>query len=120
MSPKVTLTDGQKYEFCLYACDNKKTCKEYVEWIKQKWGVTVDESTITRILKSKEKRLAAEVINHEAKRHRSVTILKLELALKEFVLVYQEQTILSDAVTVFRNLIRCKSVYLSMYHLTCI
>ena len=100
MSPKVTLTDGQKYEFCLYARDNKKTRKEYVEWIKQKWGVTVDESTITRILKSKEKRLAAEVVNHEAKRHRSVTIPELELALKEFVLVYQEQTILSDALLI--------------------
>ena len=100
MSPKVTLTDGQKYEFCLYARDNKKTRKEYVEWIKQKWGVTVDESTITQILKSKEKRLAAEVVNHEAKRHRSVTIPELELALKEFVLVYQEQTILSDALLI--------------------
>jgi len=56
--------------------------------------------TITRILKSKEKRLAAEVVNHEAKRHRSVTIPELELALKEFVLVYQEQTILSDALLI--------------------
>jgi DDE superfamily endonuclease/Tc5 transposase DNA-binding domain len=97
---KVTLTDGQKHEFCLYACNNKKTREEYVKWIEQKWQVTVSESTITRILQSKEKRLATEVTNYETKRHKSVSFPQLELALKEFVLVYQERTILSDAILI--------------------
>ncbi|PKB98743.1 hypothetical protein RhiirA5_430875 [Rhizophagus irregularis] len=58
-------------------------------------GVRVDESTITRILKSKNKRLGTEIANPEAKRHKSVLVPELELALKEFVLNYQHKTILS-------------------------
>jgi putative heme degradation protein len=50
-----TLSDIQKYELCLYAHNNKKTRTQYVDWIEQKWGVRVNESTITRILQSKEK-----------------------------------------------------------------
>jgi len=44
---KVTLTDSQKYELCLYANNNKRTRSQYVNWIEQKWGLRVDESTIT-------------------------------------------------------------------------
>ncbi|CAB5357498.1 unnamed protein product [Rhizophagus irregularis] len=95
---RVTLTDLQKYEFCLYAYDNKKTRTQYVNWIEEKWRVRVDESTITRILKSKNKRLSTEIANPEAKRHKSVLVPELELALKEFVLNYQHKTILSDGV----------------------
>ena len=47
---KVTLSDSQKYEFCSFAGDNKLTRREYVNWIEQKWGFKVNESTITRIL----------------------------------------------------------------------
>jgi hypothetical protein len=97
---KVTLTDIQKYDFCLYAQENKKTRSQYVDWIEQQWGVRVDTSTITRILQTKDKRIFAEVINPEAKRHKSVTFPELELALKEFVLYYQHKTILSDAILV--------------------
>jgi len=97
---KITLTNAQKYEFCLYADNNKKTREEYVKWIEEKWGDTVDKSTIIRLLQSKEKRLATEVINQEAKRQKSLTVPELELALKEFILVYQERTILSDALLI--------------------
>ena len=45
-------TDAQKYQFCLYARDNKKTRPQYVNWIEEKWGVRIDESTVTRILKT--------------------------------------------------------------------
>jgi hypothetical protein len=54
--------------------------------MEQKWGVRVDESTITRILQTKNKQLNTEIINPEQKRHRSVMYPELELALKEFVL----------------------------------
>jgi hypothetical protein len=97
---KVTLTDNQKYDFCLYARDNKLTRSQYVTWIEQKWGVRVDESTITRILQTKDKRLTTEVINPEAKRHKTVAVPELEFALKEFVLTYQHKTILSDALLI--------------------
>jgi|SRR5581483_4095748 len=97
---KITLTDFQKYELCLYARDNKTTRSQYVNWIEQKWGLRVDKSTITRILQTKDKRLTTEVINPVAKRHKSVIVPELELALKEFVLTYQHRAILSDALLI--------------------
>jgi len=97
---KTTLTDIQKYNFCLYARDNNLTCAQYIDWIEQKWGVRVDKSTITRILQTKDKRLATEVTNPKAKRHKPVVFPELELALKEFVLLYQSRTILSDALLI--------------------
>jgi len=100
MPPKknITLTDIQKYELCLHANNNKKTRVQYADWVEAKWGVRVDETTITRILQTKEKRLITQVIHPEQQRHKPVTFPELELALKEFVLNYQHRTILSDAI----------------------
>ncbi|CAG8742150.1 13824_t:CDS:1, partial [Racocetra fulgida] len=49
------LTDAQKHEFCTYAHNNKMTRTKYIDWIEEKWGVRVHESTITRILQTKDK-----------------------------------------------------------------
>ena len=76
------------------------THSKYVNWIEQKWELRVDESTITRILQTKDKRLTTEVINSGAKRHKAVIVPELELALKEFVLTYQHRAILSDALLI--------------------
>jgi hypothetical protein len=98
---KITLSDFQKYELCLYARENKKSRAQYIDWVEQKWGVRVDQSTITRILQTKNARLAAsEVVNPAAKRHKAVVVPELELALKEFVLTYQHRAILSDALLI--------------------
>ena len=97
---KITLTDIQKYELCLHAQNNKKNRTQYVDWVEQKWGVRVNESTITRILQSKDKQLTEEVTKPEAKCHKAVNVPELELALKEFVLCYQNKTILSDAILI--------------------
>jgi hypothetical protein len=98
---KITLSDSQKHEFCLHVRNsNKMTRKEYVNWIEQKWGVRVDESTITRILQKSDDILNTEIANPEAKRHKSVTVPELELALKEFVLIYQDKAILSEAILI--------------------
>jgi hypothetical protein len=97
---KVTLSDSQKYELCLYADKHKLTQTQYIDWIEKKWGVRVNESTITRILQSKNKRLITDLTHSEKKRHKSVTFPELELALKEFVLNYQHRTILSDAILI--------------------
>ncbi|CAG8742791.1 2285_t:CDS:2 [Rhizophagus irregularis] len=70
---KITLTDNQKYELCLYANSNKENRAHYVNWVKQKWGV---------------------------ERHKPVTYPELEVALKEFVLNYQHRAILSDAILI--------------------
>ncbi len=97
---KVTLTDSQKYELCLYANNNKRTHSQYVNWIEQKWGLRVDKSTITRILQTKDKRLTTEVIKPDTKCHKGVIVPELELALKEFVLTYQHKIILSNALLI--------------------
>ncbi|PKY26817.1 hypothetical protein RhiirB3_476995 [Rhizophagus irregularis] len=80
--------------------NNKKTRVQYADWVEEKWGVRVDETTITRILQTKKKRLITEVIHPEQNWHKPVIFPELELALKEFVLNYQHQTILSDAILV--------------------
>ena len=85
---KVTLTDAQKYELCLYANSNKENRAHYVNWVKQKWEVVVDKTTITQILKTKEKWLSTEIIYPKQKQHKPVTYSELELSLKEFVLNY--------------------------------
>jgi hypothetical protein len=102
MPPKsrVTLSDSQKHEFCLFANNSKLTRREYANWIEQQWGVRVDETTITRILKKKEEILNTEVTNPDAKRHKNVTVPELELALKEFILIYQNRSILSEAILI--------------------
>ena len=69
---KITLTDAQKYEFCLYAHHTPGTRSEYVNWIENKWNVRVSESTVSRILQKKEERLSTEVNAPKAKRHRSI------------------------------------------------
>jgi hypothetical protein len=51
-------------------------------------------------LATKNKRLASEVTNPEAKRHKAVIVPELELALKEFVLTYQHRAILSDTLLI--------------------
>src|SRR6266516_5743718 len=97
---KVTLSDSQKYEFCSFAGDNKLTRREYVNWIEQKWGVRVDESTISRILQKKEEILNTEFTNPNTKRHKTVTVPELELALKEFILINQNRAILNEAILI--------------------
>jgi hypothetical protein len=98
---KITLSDSQKRELCLYArSQSKMTRKEYVDWIEKQWAVRVDESTVTRILQKSEDILNTEVIRPNAKRHKSVTVPELELALKEFILTYQDKAILSEAILI--------------------
>src|SRR6266498_5423594 len=62
--------------------------------------IRVDESTIIRILQTKDKRLTTEVIKPDTKCHKGIIIPELELALKEFVLTYQHRTILSDVLLI--------------------
>ena len=95
---KVTLTNIQKYELCIYASNNKKSRGEYVDWVEQKWDVRIHESTIIWILQGQNKWLTSEVIHPEQKWHKPVTFSELELAFKEFVLSYQHWAILSDAI----------------------
>ncbi|CAB5332560.1 unnamed protein product [Rhizophagus irregularis] len=97
---RTTLTEIQKREICTYARDNKRTRAQYVDWIEEKWHVRVNESTITRILQTTERRLGSETISPNTKRHKPVTYPELKLALKEFVLDYQHRTVLSDALLI--------------------
>ena len=101
MPKRITLTDSQKYEICAYARDHSKQPRSfYVDWIEKKWGLKVDESTISRILNTANERLDNEPSNSKTKRHRTVTYPELDLALKEFVLIYQHRTVLTDNLLV--------------------
>ncbi|CAG8586978.1 623_t:CDS:2, partial [Dentiscutata heterogama] len=84
MPKRTTLTEEQKNELCTYAC----------------WGLRVDESTISRILKTSEEQLGNGISNFKTKHHRAVIYPELDLALKEFVLIYQHRTVLTDALLV--------------------
>ena len=88
LKKKIILTNSQKYELCHYANNNKRTRSQYVNWIKQKWRLRVDESIITQILQTKDKRLTTEIIKPDAKRYKGIIVPELELALKKFVLTY--------------------------------
>jgi len=37
LKKKVTLTDAQKYELCIYANNNNKTRVQYADWVEEKW-----------------------------------------------------------------------------------
>src|SRR6185437_11764994 len=100
MPKRTTLTEEQKSELCVFARVNKKNRSQYVDWIENKWGLRVDESTISRILKTSEERLDNGISNFKTKRHRAVTYPELDLTLKEFVLIYQHRTVLTDALLV--------------------
>ena len=100
MPKRTTLTDAQKCDFCVYAHENKRTQSQYVKWIEDKWNLTIDESTVSRILKTSDQRIGNEIVNSNAKRHRTTTYPELDLALKEFVLIYQHRTVLSDALLI--------------------
>ncbi|CAG8541697.1 1311_t:CDS:2, partial [Racocetra persica] len=65
----------QKHELCEYARKNKQT-------------------------RSQRRKAFSEIPNPDTKCHRAVTYPELDLALKEFVLIYQNRTILSDALLV--------------------
>ncbi|CAG8558101.1 2425_t:CDS:2 [Racocetra persica] len=93
MPKRTTLTEEQKSELCAFARINKKNQSQYVDWIENKWGLRVDESTISHILKTSEERLDNGISNSKTKRHRAVTYPELDLALKEFVLIYQHRTV---------------------------
>ncbi|CAG8715150.1 18307_t:CDS:2, partial [Racocetra persica] len=100
MPKRITLTEEQKSELCAFARVNKKNRSQYIDWIENKWSLRVDESTISRILKISEERLDNGISNSKTKRHRAVTYPELDLALKEFMLIYQHRTVLTDALLV--------------------
>ncbi|CAG8753619.1 20557_t:CDS:2, partial [Cetraspora pellucida] len=62
--------------------------------------VKINESIVTQILQTKDQQLSNKIVNPNAKRHMTVTVPELELVLKEFILIYQYYTILSDAMMI--------------------
>ncbi|CAG8654697.1 3110_t:CDS:1, partial [Paraglomus occultum] len=97
---RTTLTESQKRALCSYAHANKKKRIEYVNWVEEQWGLRVNESTISRILKTGEQRLNSELTSPDIKRHKPVLYPELEFTLKEFVLNYQHRPVLTDAILI--------------------
>ncbi|GES95657.1 hypothetical protein RCL_jg27890.t1 [Rhizophagus clarus] len=92
MSFKITtLTETQKQELCIYARDNSNRIQtQYISWIEEKWGVTVNKSTIIRILQTAKERLNSKIISSNKKR----TVMKSTI--KNF----EEEASSADEVTI--------------------
>jgi hypothetical protein len=100
-----TLSSAQKLEVWLHIEAEVKrgvklTNRAIVEYILREYGLTVSESTASRINKAKQETIVVDSVIPNAKRHKPVQYPTFELALKEFVLGFQHKTILSDALLV--------------------
>ncbi|GBB96889.1 hypothetical protein RclHR1_28630001 [Rhizophagus clarus] len=94
MSFKITtLTETQKQELCIYARDNSNRIQtQYISWIEEKWGVTVNKSTIIRILQTAKERLNSKIISSNKKRLRTV--------MKSTIKNFEEEASSADEVTI--------------------
>ncbi|KAG0301607.1 hypothetical protein BGZ98_008197 [Dissophora globulifera] len=71
---------------------NSISCKEIVQFCKTRFGLTISLSTASRLRSSATERLATELLNPSAKRHRSVKFPEFEKALvQELRALEQEQ-----------------------------
>ncbi|KAF9203027.1 hypothetical protein BGZ49_006879 [Haplosporangium sp. Z 27] len=71
---------------------NSISCKEIVQFCKTRFGLTISLSTASRLRSSATERLATELLNPSAKRHRSVKFPEFEKALvQELKALEQEQ-----------------------------
>ncbi|KAF9171007.1 hypothetical protein BGX21_008177 [Mortierella sp. AD011] len=71
---------------------NSISCKEIVQFCKTRFGLTISLSTASRLRSSATERLATELLNPLAKRHRSVKFPEFEKALvQELKALEQEQ-----------------------------
>ncbi|KAI1314834.1 hypothetical protein EDD11_001659 [Mortierella claussenii] len=74
------------------AGNNSISCKEIVQFCKTRFGLTISLSTASRLRSSATERLATELLNPSAKRHRSVKFPEFEKALvQELKALEQEQ-----------------------------
>ncbi|KAF9583506.1 hypothetical protein BGW38_009311 [Lunasporangiospora selenospora] len=71
---------------------NAISCKEIVQFCKTRFGLTISLSTASRLRSTAQERLATELLNPSAKRHRSVKFPEFEKALvQELKALEQEQ-----------------------------
>ncbi|KAF9976249.1 hypothetical protein BGZ65_007911, partial [Modicella reniformis] len=71
---------------------NSISCKEIVQFCKTRFGLTISLSTASRLRSTAAERLATELLNPSAKRHRSVKFPEFEKALvQELRALEQEQ-----------------------------
>ncbi|ORZ00036.1 hypothetical protein BCR41DRAFT_363611 [Lobosporangium transversale] len=72
--------------------NNSISCKEIVQFCKTRFGLTISLSTASRLRSTATERLATELLNPSAKRHRSVKFPEFEKALvQELKALEQEQ-----------------------------
>ncbi|KAG0368683.1 hypothetical protein BGZ54_001393 [Gamsiella multidivaricata] len=72
--------------------NNSISCKEIVQFCKTRFGLTISLSTASRLRSSATERLATELLNPSAKRHRAVKFPEFEKALvQELKALEQEQ-----------------------------
>jgi len=102
---RTTLSARQRQEVALFIDSvsrrgNRPSNRAIVEYIEQQYGLSVSESTASRISKARQETIQTELVNPNAKRCKPVQYPEFDLALKEFVLSFQHKTILSDAMLI--------------------
>ncbi|KAF9926545.1 hypothetical protein FBU30_003872 [Linnemannia zychae] len=107
MTTRATLTEGQKYDVCLYMKEeeeksNHLTNKAVVQYIEYHYSVRVNESTVSRLRAQSATRLSKRVLNPGLKRHRAVLFPDLERRLGEFVQESQGRVVLTDMAILTR------------------
>ncbi|CAG8850701.1 23278_t:CDS:1, partial [Gigaspora margarita] len=92
---KTTLNNEQRKEVIAYKEKNPSISHvDLASWVKKKFGLEIHQSTIGRLLRSKD-----DIgDNLSAKRQRTVNCPDLENTLLEWILQNQDKVVLSDAI----------------------
>ncbi|CAG8444282.1 2386_t:CDS:2, partial [Acaulospora morrowiae] len=98
----VTLNDLQRRALCEFHRANPSFKQaDLVRWIKEKFGLDIHVSTISRTLaRSSEVLCTSTIVTPAVKRHRSVKSPNLDSALFEWILIFQEKVVLSDQIII--------------------
>lgn len=105
---RMTLNDAQKYEVCLYMKEeedqsNRLTNKTLVGYILERFGIKVDESTVSRLRQQSESRLSRSPSNPGRRRNRDVAFPELERSLEEYVLAMKRKVAITDPMIISKG-----------------
>jgi len=102
---RMTLNDAQKYEVCRYMKDEEEqsgrlTNKALVAYILERFGIKVDESTVSRLRQQSGDRLSRSLSNPGRRRNRDVAFPELERRLEEYIQAMKRKVAINDPMIV--------------------
>lgn len=89
---KSTLTDEMRKALCEHKNEHPSSSqKDLQQWVQQKFGLFISQSTVSNTLKRSAEYLSKEITNSNVKRHKSAKYPELEKVLYEWFIQYQEK-----------------------------